>query len=137
MAVRIDYESVVVRAAGSNPKGVAGVAAGSPRRPGALESRGVRVIRGGCDRYVRIVTTAAMVAIAPRDDHRGNPSRHLPGDPAGGGGGADGGVWTGCVKVIIPGHTDGVDSPGPFFPNSAYGMPAHGFATDIPISRPA
>ena len=133
MAVRIDYESVIVRAAGSDPKGAAGGAAGSPRRPGALESRGVRVFRGGCDRYVRIVTTAAMVAIAPRDDHRGYPSRHPSGDPAGGGGGADGGVWTGCVKVIVPGPTDRVDSPGRFFPNSAYGLPFRG----TPISRPA
>src|SRR5438105_13804882 len=71
-AVRIDYESVVV-AAGGNPKGAAGLAGGSPRRPGALESRGSWDIRGGCDRYLRIVTTAAMVGNRPPARHRGNP----------------------------------------------------------------
>jgi hypothetical protein len=44
-AIRIDYESVMLlQASDRNPHGAGGVAAGSPRRPGALESRGVKVI---------------------------------------------------------------------------------------------
>src|SRR5262245_27282186 len=93
-AVRIDYESVVVlRAFGGNSNGAAGLAGGSPRRPGALESRGVKVFRGGCDRFLRIVTTAAMgTQSPPGTTTEGNPPGRASGDPAGGGVGTGRGV---------------------------------------------
>src|SRR4051812_28746007 len=94
-AIRIDYESVVLlRAVDRNPKGAVGGAAGSPRRVGALERRRrVRVIGRGCDRLLRIVTTAAMgTQSPPGHDPRGNPPGRSSGDPAGGGVGTGGGV---------------------------------------------
>jgi hypothetical protein len=65
LTVRSDYESVVTQTAGCNPKGAAEGATGSIHRGGIENFRGEIDWRGGCDFFVRIVTTAAMVGNFP------------------------------------------------------------------------
>src|SRR5262245_1442733 len=140
-AIRSDYESVVVGAAGRNPKGRTGGATGSTRRGGTFKNLDESDSRGGSDRFVRIVTTAAMDGNRPPASPPGVPHQRPTGDPADCGDGTDDGDCEGCVKGIVPAQIDLVDSAGQFFLN--FGIPYAGVCRfahcqiGIPISRPA
>ena len=81
-----------------------------------LSDRDERNQVGGCDRLVRIVTFSGNgVSNRPPDLTPRAPSDNRPNDPTKRRGGAGDGDCEGCVKVIVPGRSENVDTPGQIF----------------------